>query len=75
MADLFALKQTLESLSLGEALQYVAENYQNVVFSTSFGQEDQVITDAIYKNNPTNALSIFVSLRLILVVCFRKRTI
>ena len=55
MADLFALKQTLESLSLGEALQYVAENYQNVVFSTSFGQEDQVITDAIYKNNPTNA--------------------
>eukprot|EP01031_Cornospumella_fuschlensis_P007449 gene7449-9227_t len=29
----------------------MAENYGKVVFSSSFGQEDQVITDAIFKNN------------------------
>ncbi|WP_044172317.1 phosphoadenylyl-sulfate reductase [Flectobacillus major] len=55
MADLLALKQALETLSLGESLQYVAEHYNQVVFSSSFGQEDQVITDAIFKNNPTKA--------------------
>ncbi len=41
----------LESLSLEDSLTYVTGNYKNVVFSTSFGQEDQVITDAIFRNN------------------------
>lgn len=51
MSDLSQLKQALEGLSLTEGLSYMAENYGNVVFSSSFGQEDQVITDAIFKNN------------------------
>ncbi len=51
MSDLSQLKQALEGLSLKEGLSYMAENYGNVVFSSSFGQEDQVITDAIFKNN------------------------
>ena len=41
----------LESLSLEDSLKYITGNYKNVVFSTSFGQEDQVITDAIFRNN------------------------
>ena len=46
------MNQHLESLSLVEALRYVAEKYPSkVVFSSSFGQEDQVITDAIFKND------------------------
>ena len=45
------LIQQLESLSLEESLKYISESYKNVVFSTSFGQEDQVITDAIFRNN------------------------
>lgn len=53
MSDLSQLKQALEGLSLTEGLSYMAENYGNVVFSSSFGQEDQVITDAIFKNNLT----------------------
>ena len=42
---------TLESLSLEDSLNYITKKYKNVVFSTSFGQEDQVITDAIFRNN------------------------
>lgn len=46
------LKQKLESLSLENALAFLVNEYgEKVVFSTSFGQEDQVITDAIFKNN------------------------
>ena len=41
----------LESLSLEDSLKYITKNYKNVVFSTSFGQEDQVITDVIFRNN------------------------
>ena len=41
----------LESLSLEESVKYITENYKDVVFSTSFGQEDQVITDAIFRND------------------------
>lgn len=42
---------TLEKLSLEEALNFIANNYPGkVVFSTSLGQEDQVITHAIFKN-------------------------
>ena len=45
------LVTSLESLSFEDSLKYVTENYKNVVFSTSFGQEDQVITDTIFRNN------------------------
>lgn len=44
--------ENLEKLTLVEALKTVFEAYPNeVVFSSSFGQEDQVIADAIWKNN------------------------
>jgi phosphoadenosine phosphosulfate reductase len=43
--------EELENLDLLASLRLVSEKYPNkVVFSTSFGQEDQVITDAIFKN-------------------------
>ena len=43
------LKKT-EELSWQEKLFFVAENFKNVTFSTSFSIEDQVITDFIIKN-------------------------
>lgn len=44
--------QQIESLSIEEALNYFAKKYPNkIVFSTSFGIEDQVITHYILKNN------------------------
>jgi phosphoadenosine phosphosulfate reductase len=43
--------EELENLNLVASLRLVSEKYPNkVVFSTSFGQEDQVITDSIFKN-------------------------
>ncbi|AFK05067.1 adenylylsulfate reductase, thioredoxin dependent [Emticicia oligotrophica DSM 17448] len=43
--------EILEKYSLPEGLSFVANQYPGkVVFSTSFGQEDQVITDAIFRN-------------------------
>ena len=42
----------IENLSLEEGLKFITEKIsEGVVFSTSLGQEDQVITDAIFKNN------------------------
>ena len=42
----------LEQLSLADALKFISEKFpEGTVFSTSLGQEDQVITDAIFKNN------------------------
>lgn len=42
----------LESLSLADGLRYIAGQYPGkVVFSSSFGQEDQVITDAVFRGN------------------------
>jgi len=42
----------IEKSSLPEAIQRVAELFPGkVVFSSSLGQEDQVITDVIFKNN------------------------
>ena len=42
----------IENLSLEEGLKFITEKISGgVVFSTSLGQEDQVITDAIFKNN------------------------
>jgi phosphoadenosine phosphosulfate reductase len=44
--------QKIEESSLPEAIRLVAELFPGeVVFSSSLGQEDQVITDAIFKNN------------------------
>lgn len=44
--------ETLEKLSLAESLNFIAQKYpKKVVFSTSLGQEDQVITDVIFRNN------------------------
>lgn len=46
------LSQILPDLPMEEALRFLAEKFPNkVVFSTSFGMEDQIITDCIFKNN------------------------
>ena len=46
------LLEKTKDFSLEETLSFLAERYSNqVVFSTSFGQEDQVITDFIFKND------------------------
>ncbi len=43
--------QEIEQLSLLEALRLVSEKYPDeTVFSTSLGQEDQIITDTIFRN-------------------------
>ena len=42
----------IENLNLEESLKLISEKFSNeAVFSTSLGQEDQVITDVIFKNN------------------------
>lgn len=42
----------IENLSLVDALRSISDFFgEGVVFSTSLGQEDQIITDAIFKNN------------------------
>jgi len=52
MNDVEELKNIIEKLSLAEGLEYINEKYNNMaVFSSSFGQEDQVIFDSIAKNN------------------------
>ena len=46
------LLEKTRSLSIKETLVFLANEFKDkVVFSTSFGQEDQVITDLIGKNN------------------------
>ena len=45
------LKET-ESLSIVEQFRFLAEKFKGkIAFSSSFGQEDQVIADIIFKNN------------------------
>jgi phosphoadenosine phosphosulfate reductase len=45
------LVEEIEGLELFDSLKYIAKNFDGkVVFSTSLGQEDQVITDAIARN-------------------------
>jgi len=47
-----ALLDKTKNFSIEETLTFLADQYQNkIVFSTSFGQEDQVITALIAKNN------------------------
>ncbi len=42
----------LDKLSLIDGLKFITNKIENnIVFSTSLGQEDQIITDAIFKNN------------------------
>jgi phosphoadenosine phosphosulfate reductase len=51
MKDLIAIKQQLNGLNIVEKLKYLAQVYQDrIVFSTSFGWEDQVITHLIFAN-------------------------
>lgn len=46
------LELATQGLNLADSLAFLAEKFAgNVVFSTSLGQEDQVITDAVFKNN------------------------
>lgn len=46
------LNSELHEMSIPEKLRYLTEVYKgNVVFTTSFGYEDQVITDFIFGNN------------------------
>ena len=49
--NLHELETTLESLDLAGSLRWIAEWQPGAVtFSTSLGQEDQVITDAVFRN-------------------------
>lgn len=46
------LNQQTANLSIEEQLQFLSEKFKGkIAFSTSFGQEDQVITDIIFRNN------------------------
>lgn len=46
------LTKQIHNLSIKEQLQFLAKEFKGkIAFSTSFGQEDQVITDIIFKNN------------------------
>jgi phosphoadenosine phosphosulfate reductase len=46
------LNQQFASLSLEEAFETLSTlRFKNIAFSTSLGQEDQVMTDVIFKNN------------------------
>ena len=46
------LNTELQDMSIIEKLRYLTEVYKgNVIFTTSFGYEDQVITDFIFRNN------------------------
>ncbi|AYN05374.1 phosphoadenylyl-sulfate reductase [Flavobacterium sp. 140616W15] len=50
--NITSLLAKTKDFSLEETLTFLANEYKDkVVFSTSFGQEDQVITDFIAKNN------------------------
>jgi len=50
--EITTIKTQLENLSLVEKLQYLAEQYKDkIVFSTSFGWEDQVVTHLIFSNH------------------------
>lgn len=46
------LLQEIEGLGIEESLRYIADKYPGkVIFSTSFGWEDQVISHIIFKND------------------------
>ena len=41
----------INNLTWQERLHFIAKNYQNITFSTSFSIEDQIICDEIFQNN------------------------
>ncbi len=46
------LTKHIKNKSLKEQLEFLSEEFKGkIAFSTSFGQEDQVLTDIIFKNN------------------------
>jgi len=46
------LNSIVKSLDSIEALKFIADKFKSkIIFTTSFGYEDQVITDMIFKNN------------------------
>jgi phosphoadenosine phosphosulfate reductase len=46
------LELTTSKLNLADSMKYLSEKFADkIAFSTSLGQEDQVITDMIFKNN------------------------
>lgn len=50
--EIAGLSAAAQSLNLADGLRWMAERFPGAVaFSTSLGQEDQVITDAIFANN------------------------
>lgn len=52
MKNISQIIEETSNLSEIEFLKYIAQHFSNkAVFSTSFGQEDQVITDLILSNN------------------------
>jgi len=52
------LQEQVERSSLREALELIAGFYPGqVCFSSSLGQEDQVITDAIFRHKKFSAIS------------------
>ncbi|MBY0245387.1 MAG: phosphoadenylyl-sulfate reductase [Sphingobacteriaceae bacterium] len=52
MENIENLKQQLDGLNIAEKLSFLANKHKGkIVFSTSFGWEDQAITDIIFSNN------------------------
>lgn len=50
--DFNFLKEGIQGKSLADSLAFIAQTYPSqVVFSSAFGQEDQVITDSIFRND------------------------
>jgi phosphoadenosine phosphosulfate reductase len=51
MEELNKLTEQIQNLSIENQLKFLAEKYKDkIAFSTSFGQEDQVLTDLIFRN-------------------------
>ncbi len=51
-SNLTQIFEDTRRLSIKEQIEYLVDKFDNkIVFSTSFGLEDQVITDIIFKNN------------------------
>ena len=48
--EIAQLSAQLQPLDLAARLTWLTQHFDNVVFSTSFGQEDQVITEVIGRN-------------------------
>ncbi|PIQ48795.1 MAG: phosphoadenylyl-sulfate reductase [Cytophagales bacterium CG12_big_fil_rev_8_21_14_0_65_40_12] len=49
--DLKSIEAQIADLSIEQAMAFLAQQFPNAVkFSSAFGQEDQVITDVIFKN-------------------------